>query len=314
MPITPHQLEQRKKHLGSSDLAPMLGIGPWQTAYDLWLEKTDQLEPKPQTQAMKRGNRAERYVLEFAEEELGTILPNQYRSAKSDGIPIACNVDGLVDQPSPHGIEVYGAGKGDPTEGKSISRASGYGEGIEEVPDAAKVQAHGHMIVTDREVCFVPVIGSHWSERMYVVRRDNALAEIICRVAKAFWDDCVLSRRAPTAEFYRKLGLRGVDPMACCPSSDVAKLMHREPNKIISIPHDVVGRYNDLKHAKSVAEKALGQAEQVIFRYLGDAEAGVTEAGQAITYFQQTRHMPAKEAYDQVFRVLRFKGKGLETE
>ncbi|HUW31403.1 MAG TPA: YqaJ viral recombinase family protein [Planctomycetota bacterium] len=314
MPITPHQLEQRKKHLGSSDHAPMLGISPWTTAYDLWLEKTDQIEPKAQTQAMKRGNRAERYVLEFAEEELGKLLPNQYRSAKDSGVPIACNIDSILVEPSEHGIEVYGASKGNPTEGKSISRASGYGEGIEEVPDVARVQAHGHMIVTDQEVCFVPVIGSHWSERMYVVRRDNRLVDIICRVATAFWSDCVLSRRAPTAEFYRKLGLRGVDPMACCPSPDIAKVMYREPNKIVSIPHDIVTTYLQCKQAKAEAEKAMKLTEQEIFRCLGDAEAGVTEAGQAIIYFQQTRHMPAKEAYDQVFRVLRFRAKGLETE
>jgi len=310
MPISDFQKEQRRNHWGSSDLPNLLGVG-YKSAYDTWLEKCGDLPPVEPTQAMKRGNRAERYILEYAEEELGKLLPNQYRSAKDQGLPIACNVDAILMDPSERGMEVYGASKGDPAEGKSISRYSGYGDAMDEVPDATRVQAHGHLIVTGRELCFVPVIGSGWSERMYVVRRDNRLVDIICRVAKALWEECVLARKPPTVELYRKLGLNGIDPMVCAPSVEVAKIMRREPNKVISIPHSVVERYNQRKQAKSEAEKALTESEREIFALLGDAEAGVTEAGQAVTYFQQTRHMPAKAECDQVFRVLRFKPKGL---
>ncbi len=40
MPITNRQRKLRQDHIGSSDMAAILGVDPWRTAYDVWLEKT----------------------------------------------------------------------------------------------------------------------------------------------------------------------------------------------------------------------------------------------------------------------------------
>lgn len=43
MPITQKQREFRRSHIGSSDIAAILGKDPYKTAYDVWLDKTGQL-------------------------------------------------------------------------------------------------------------------------------------------------------------------------------------------------------------------------------------------------------------------------------
>ena len=44
MPITDEQRERRKTRLGSTDIAAILGVDHFRTAYDVYLEKTDKLE------------------------------------------------------------------------------------------------------------------------------------------------------------------------------------------------------------------------------------------------------------------------------
>ena len=51
---TPEWLEIRKNCIGASDLAAILGVSPWMTAFDLWEIKMG-LREVTQTSAMKRG-------------------------------------------------------------------------------------------------------------------------------------------------------------------------------------------------------------------------------------------------------------------
>jgi len=52
---TPDWLEWRKTKIGASDAVTIMGVSPWSTPYDLWLEKLDLSEPKPMTERMQRG-------------------------------------------------------------------------------------------------------------------------------------------------------------------------------------------------------------------------------------------------------------------
>jgi putative phage-type endonuclease len=52
-------LEERKKHIGASDIAIINGTSPFKGSYTLWLEKTDRKEPEPSNSAMEYGKRTE---------------------------------------------------------------------------------------------------------------------------------------------------------------------------------------------------------------------------------------------------------------
>ena len=65
----------RRKYIGSSDVAAILGISPWRTALDVYLDKTqppveEKLDPG-RARAMTRGKRMEPYVIDLLAEETG---------------------------------------------------------------------------------------------------------------------------------------------------------------------------------------------------------------------------------------------------
>src|ERR1035437_6214014 len=49
----------RAKSIGSSDAAVILGVSPWRTIRELWLEKTGKGKPQKQNSSMARGNKLE---------------------------------------------------------------------------------------------------------------------------------------------------------------------------------------------------------------------------------------------------------------
>ena len=50
--MTPAELKKRRKYLGGSEIAAVLGLSPFQTAAGLWDEKMGLVEPKPTSDAM----------------------------------------------------------------------------------------------------------------------------------------------------------------------------------------------------------------------------------------------------------------------
>ena len=68
---TPEWLEERRKHIGSSDAAAVMGLSPWKTAYMVWQDKLGLSKPIEQNEAMKRGSTMESIALEAFERERG---------------------------------------------------------------------------------------------------------------------------------------------------------------------------------------------------------------------------------------------------
>jgi putative phage-type endonuclease len=52
---TKEWLEFRQSHIGSSDISSILGLNPWKSAYELWLEKLGKKDSFLISSAMKRG-------------------------------------------------------------------------------------------------------------------------------------------------------------------------------------------------------------------------------------------------------------------
>lgn len=75
-------LENRKAGIGSSEVASIVGLNPYESKYQLWLRKTGQAPAKEETFFMKAGHYLEDAVARFFEDESGyTIIK---RSASED--------------------------------------------------------------------------------------------------------------------------------------------------------------------------------------------------------------------------------------
>lgn len=64
-------LEVRKSGIGSSEVATIVGLNPWETPYQLWRRKRGLDAPKPENFAMKAGHYLEDAVSRFWADETG---------------------------------------------------------------------------------------------------------------------------------------------------------------------------------------------------------------------------------------------------
>jgi len=146
MPITEQQREKRKTRLGSSDMAAVLGVSPFATAHDIYLEKTDKLEPeKKEPETYKyAGNVFEKGILDDAERILGKLdrgpEGHGVEVVADIGVPIGSFIDAIVVAP-----KIEGVCEGDPVEAKTAGLygplVEEWGEdGTDEVPDRIIIQ------------------------------------------------------------------------------------------------------------------------------------------------------------------------------
>jgi putative phage-type endonuclease len=299
MPITDQQKELRRKHIGSSDMAAILGIDPFRNAYDVWLEKTGKVDSSDiSSEAAEIGNALETGILNLAERRLGKILRNQYRSAKDKrGLPLGANIDGLVIA-SNEPIDAKTSGITGPLFGNWGD------EGTDQVPDHIITQAHVHMLCVDKDICHIAAVLGGRGFQLFHVPEDKELRNIICEKAIEFWDKHVQA---------------DVPPANVTPSALMIKRIIREPNSVVDVPDELVQKWLDAQQAKRDAEKMCDAAQAEVLTALGQAECGNCSFGQ-VTYFEQSRSgIDAKALKDQLpeiaaqfanitkYRVARFK-------
>jgi putative phage-type endonuclease len=286
MPITQKQRDARHKHLGSTDIAAILGVDPRRNAYDVWLDKTGKIEDSPENEAMFAGNMFEEGVLGFAEGQLGKLVRNQYRSAKDINLPIGAHIDAIqVETGAP--VEAKTAGLYGPL-------VEPWGEpGTDEVPDRVIVQSQVHMICTSAIVCHVAAFIGGRGFQLYEVPQDADLQAIIGDRAIAFWDKHVKA---------------DIPPENVTPSYEIAKRIRRQPRTITDISAEFVEAWLSAKVAFSDAKATKENAAAALLAALGSAEAGISTAGN-ITYYQQIRK--AYTVKETEYPVLRFTTKPL---
>ena len=96
-------LEERKKGIGGSDVAAVLGISPWKTSLQLYEEKTSDYRNEPSLEdsvPMKAGNVFEGIVIKIAERLTGAkIIPAKEMVCLEDKPYIRANPDAFLISP-----------------------------------------------------------------------------------------------------------------------------------------------------------------------------------------------------------------------
>jgi putative phage-type endonuclease len=230
MPLTTEQLALRKNSIGSSDVAALLGVSPWATPYDLWLEKTGRLPDPVEKPWMRVGSRLEAGVLDEFEEAHGPIERGVL--IERVDLRMACNVDGILI-----------AGR-EPIEAKTAGLFGPLGdewgdEGSDAVPVAYVVQAHAHMIVLNAPLCHVPALLGGIGFRDYRVQRSERLADAIMARCESFW----------------RVNVQGDTPPDAKGSPDILKMTRREPGLVARLPSPMRDAFEQAAAAKRDAEK-----------------------------------------------------------
>jgi putative phage-type endonuclease len=179
--------ERRRTGIGGSDAPAALGISPWRTPYDLWLEKTGRDEPVTTTEPMLWGELLEPVITaEYVRRTGRQILlePEMLRHPSHQWM--IAHLDGrTISEPEPRILEV-----------KTARDARGWGEpGSDEVPLAYLVQVHHYLVVSGASIADLAVLIGGSDFRIYEIRADAGIAEQLIAREAEFWRQ--VERREP---------------------------------------------------------------------------------------------------------------------
>lgn len=260
MGLTPEQLVRRRKHLGSSDMAAVLGLDPYRTRYDVWLEKTEKLEDEPEkdTEPQKRGKFLEHALLDYIEYELGSVNRTAMEILHPNNI--------ILDHPDGKLIA-----DNRPIEAKSVGMYTKeqWGQpGTDEVPDRVVIQCQVHIDCCNADYCYIPVYLPIKEFQTYGVVRDEEIINVIRETSEEFWS----------------INVKKDIPPEVSPSLSYAKRIRRTPDIIdMTVPDEIVSAKLEADKALSLAKKAQEQANADILAAMGQAEIAKFNDG-TVTY------------------------------
>lgn len=290
MPITPEQREARRQHIGSSEVAAVLGLDTYRTPADVYYEKVHVTEDTTSA-AAEAGNWLQHPLLQWASEQLG--LPIEEDVSRVDPLHgiLSANHDALI-VGKPLGMEAKTAN----ITGHNPAILDQWGdEQTDEIPDAYLIQCQAQMLVSDLQLVWVPALIGGRGRCMFKVERDEDLIAKIRARCEAWWQQHIVAR---------------VPPADSVPSLDILKRIKREPEKVVQIPAGPVEAWLAAKDAEADAKARLEAAQAAMLVYVGDAEAGDSPLGR-VTYKLQKRAEYTVKASE--FRVLRYqKPKGIK--
>ncbi|KHD86422.1 hypothetical protein NG54_03240 [Heyndrickxia ginsengihumi] len=253
-------LQERTKGIGGSDAGVILGLNKYRTAFELWLEKTGQVEPvETDSEAIYWGNQMENVVAkEFERRTDKKVRRSNFMYSHPDYPYIRANVDRLV------------VGESAVLECKT---ASAYLESEwknDEVPATYLVQVQHYLGVTGREKGYIAVLigGNHfvWKE----IERDEELISMIFDAEKNFWENHVLANVPPA-----------LDGSSAAERYLKEKYDRAEKDKEIILPSDFKDyliEYEKIKQNEKLIKVAKTEIENKIKAELKDAEKGLVDS------------------------------------
>jgi predicted phage-related endonuclease len=231
------------------------------------------LEDSP-SEAAELGTSLEPYVLDQAEQRLGTLVRDM--QVKCDGLPLVANLDAVL------------AATNEPVEAKTSGLLGGFhqrsiwgDQGTADVPDYVALQVHAQLTCCPQRVtqahvqAFLGGRGNVW----YVIPRDDWICKSIRDMVVRWWDRHIIDGTAPT------------NP----PSNlDMLKRIQRMPDKIAeNIDSALAVAYEEARDAHKTTKVAKEAAQAKLIAALGDAEWGRLDDGRMVKFV-----MPKGERFD----------------
>ena len=187
-------LEERRKGLGGTDISAILGLNPWRTAYDVYLDKIGEAKPTEENMAMKMGTLLEPIIAEIYEETTHRKLKECELIVHKDYNFIRGTPDRMVDGEE-LGLEIKTLRSFNPFCKKS---GSGWGEQYtDEIPQHYFLQVMWYMLLTEKPAFDVAALAGGQEFRIYTVYRDKDLEKLLIDKAEEFWRKKVLERNHP---------------------------------------------------------------------------------------------------------------------
>lgn len=188
------QTRDRKKTLGGSEIATVLGINPYKTVIELWMEKIGMIEPpdlsgKP---AIKWGHKLEAAILDEYDAQNDTLIIRDERYVHPKYPFIVGNLDGR--DPVKNVV----------VEAKTVSARAVYQwgrAGTNEVPMWYATQVYYYMWLAGCEFATFAMLCDISDYREYHLMRNETHIKLIEESALKFWEYVEAKKRPPITSY-----------------------------------------------------------------------------------------------------------------
>jgi len=246
-------LLDRKKGIGGSDVAPILGLSPFRTALDVYNDKINQeLIYDYTNEDMQRGVRVEKYILQ------------EY--AERSEVQLATNIPTIIDKIYPFmraNVDAMVIGENIVVEAKSTKAPiSSWAEGM---PEYYRTQVAYYAMLTNSERVDIPVLFSGWQYACFTYWRDKSFEAQIKEAVIYFWQEHVLKNIPPKPSTIEEL--KTIYPIVFSSKTIKADNVIREK----------VYELQEIGEKRKNLEKQEKQLKTQIQGYMGDS--GILDAG-----------------------------------
>lgn len=263
MSLTAEQLKLRKHTIGASEIAAIAGLNPWMSAHDVWCVKRGLAEELGDV-TTRMGQRVEAAVLEeycldqrASVAHFGTIIhpKNAWMSATPDAA-------------------VFGVRRLLEIKCTGWRIAHHWGTDVDAIPAYYRPQVEWQMECCDADECHVAAWIGGADFRIYTIKRDRELAEMLTEIGRQFWFDHVLTGEPPTVD-----STEGARRM-------LDRLYPRNRTPLKEATPEIEAIAKSLRDARAAVKQAEGRAsefENKMVAAIGDAE-GIAAKDWRVTY------------------------------
>lgn len=262
-------LEKRQKGIGSSDVAAILGLSPWKTALDVYLDKVTEVVSEPMAPALEWGIRLEPAIAAAVADTTGWKVSKQETLTHAERPYLIASID-RVNQ------------FGEPIEIKSASRADGWGEAeTADIPEQYWVQVqhqleviHSNYRESGPEVAWVFVLIGHHDFRRYRVPRDPTYLANFGDLLSDFWQ-CVEGGFPPEPDWSHATTIDAIQRLHRPIAGEVKQFGEDED--------DLAREYDQATEQIKEANLRRDEAKARLLMALGSAEVGELPDGRMVT-------------------------------
>lgn len=263
--ITNEQREFRKSGIGGSDIAAIVGLSPYKTAYDVWQSKVGNVADEA-GEAAYWGNVLEPIVAaEFAKRTGKAVTHCNLTLRHTEHEFMIGSGDYLVDGENA-GVECK-------TASVYLKDRWGDEDGSDEVPAYYLVQGQWYCAIFGWDRVYFPVLIGGQQFRWFKVERDDAIIDSLIEAGRKFWE-LVKAHKPPdpqNLEDIRKMYQRHADGVICM-GSEIEVQLWRD--------------YQEAKQRIAMAKDDIERIELAIKATMADAESMKAEVdGEAVTLF-----------------------------
>lgn len=182
-------LTLRKKSIGGSDAAAVVGMSQWASPVTVYIDKTSEAIDESTSEAMRLGTDLEGYVAQRFTEATGKKVRNDNFMYSHDNYNfITANIDRVV------------VGENAGLECKTMNNYSNYDFDAGEVPQNYFCQCQHYMAVMGYDRMYLCILVFQRGVYTITIERDQKFIDDMIAAEVAFWNDNVVARVMPAPD------------------------------------------------------------------------------------------------------------------